>query len=130
MSLKMDFRGHDWSSPYHFHAEGPILVLPGCPNEYWRDAESYFKKIWYCAEHGIDFWVQCKYSRVNLDCRFECVVRVSSELRDLLLHHRLLDFLSRSTPISCPARPPPLESMDDTIHDNRPRIGQSVSVRA
>ena len=66
---------------------GPYIIIEGDRKTLWKDAETYFKNVWICAERDIDFWVKTSYRRTDKEVIFKCIVTVGKELQNILTNN-------------------------------------------
>jgi hypothetical protein len=71
---------------------GVIAAVPGRPHEWYPMIEQEFKRVWFCCEHGVDWWFLPQREMRNGLVHYGAEVSITTELANRL-GVGLLDFL-------------------------------------
>jgi len=77
---------------------GVIAAVPGRPHEWYPMIKQEFKRVWFCCEHGVDWWFRPKRGVRNGLVHYGAEITITAELAEQLgvrvpVAGGLLDFL-------------------------------------
>ena len=79
---------------------GVIAAVPGRPHEWYSMIRQEFKRVWFCCEHGVDWWFRPKRGMRNGLVHYGVEITITAELAEQLgvrvpvrVAGGLLDFL-------------------------------------
>ena len=79
-----------------FLGPGVIAAVPGRPHEWYPMIKQEFKRVWFCCEHGVDWWFRPKRGMRNGLVHYGVEITITAELAEQLgvpVTGGLLDFL-------------------------------------